>query len=392
MKWSSAIDTSPLLETAIDQAASQILADLDDQQPDLVIAFTSGRYADCHHVPELLSETFPTACVFGCAAPGVIGAGREVEDRPAVSLTAAILPGVRILGHHLDTGEVPKLYAQQRIWEDAVRMTAAQQPSFVVLSDPFGFDIETYLRGLDRTFPLAPKVGALAAAQSAHSTCLYLNNHLYHSGAITLSLTGDIELDPVVAQGCRPIADPMFVTASRDNLVLDLDGKLPRDVLAEIFERLTPQDREIFSRSLLLGVATRTDVSQYGPGDFLIRSILGVDPESGALWANMHVPVKSVVQLHLRDAPTSAYDLERTLTRARSANAHGPAAGALLFSSTARGTNLYGEPDHDSNAFRRLVADVALGGCFCSGGIGPVDATSYVHGFGSAFAVFRRRL
>ena len=43
MKWSSAIDTSPLLETAIDQAASQILADLDDQQPDLVIEYLPAK-------------------------------------------------------------------------------------------------------------------------------------------------------------------------------------------------------------------------------------------------------------------------------------------------------------------------------------------------------------
>jgi small ligand-binding sensory domain FIST len=52
---------------------------------------------------------------------------------------------------------------------------------------------------------------------------------------------------------------------------------------------------------------------------------------------------------------------------------------------------LYGQPDHDSNAFRRLVADMPLGGFFCSGEIGPIHNATYLHGYTSAFAVFREK-
>ena len=65
--------------------------------------------------------------------------------------------------------------------------------------------------------------------------------------------------------------------------------------------------------------------------------------------------------------------------------------GALLFSCTGRGMGLYGQTDHDSNAFRRLVADVPVGGFFCDGEIGPVHNSTYVHGYTSAFAVFSER-
>jgi small ligand-binding sensory domain FIST len=116
-----------------------------------------------------------------------------------------------------------------------------------------------------------------------------------------------------------------------------------------------------------------------------------MDPQSGALWVNAHVPPNSVVQFHLRDASTSAYDLERALTRYRASTLSAASSGALLFSCAGRGMGLYGQTDHDSNAFRRLVADVPVGGFFCEGEIGPVHNSTYVHGYTSAFAVFSER-
>ena len=62
--------------------------------------------------------------------------------------------------------------------------------------------------------------------------------------------------------------------------------------------------------------------------------------------------------------------------------------GALLFSCLGRGAHLYGEPDHDSRAFAQEVGEVALGGFFCNGEIGPVGDTTYLHGYTSSFGLF----
>ena len=94
-----------------------------------------------------------------------------------------------------------------------------------------------------------------------------------------------------------------------------------------------------------------------------------------------------MVQFHLRDARTSAADLDELLGRYARAARH----GALLFSCLGRGEHLYGEPDHDTDAFRRHVGDVPLGGFFCNGEIGPVHGTTFLHGYTSAFGLFRPR-
>lgn len=393
MRWASAVDTDTSLTSAVERAAETVFLGLGRQEPDLLIVFVSGEHAPGFDaVCELLRREFEGAFLFGCCAGGVIGGGREVEDRPAVSVTGALLPGVRLKGTHIDAAQVPPVYAEARVWEDTLRITANQQPSFLILADPFSFETEAFVKGLDRVYPLAPKIGGLASgAQQVGGTALYLGNQVYHSGCITLALTGNIDVDMVVAQGCRPVGDPMFVTAAHENLIRELDGHAPRDVLAELFERLPPADRELFSQSLFMGLAMRTDTSQYLPGDFLIRNILGMDPQSGALWVSANVPANSVVQFHLRDAATSAYDLERTLTEYRDAHTVAPDAGALLFSCSGRGVGLYGQADHDSNAFRRLVGEVPLGGFFCNGEIGPIQNATYLHGYTSAFAVFREK-
>jgi small ligand-binding sensory domain FIST len=299
---------------------------------------------------------------------------------------------VKLRGLHLDAAQVPPLYAEPRVWEDTLHLTATQQPSFLVLADPFSFETETFVRGLDRVYPNAVKVGGLASgARQVGGSALYLGQQVHHSGAITLAMTGNIQMDAVVAQGCRPIGDPMFVTAAHENLIREIDGRAPRDVLSGLFERLSPADRDLFSQSLFLGLAMRADVSEYGPGDFLIRNILGMDPQSGSLWVNADVPNKSVVQFHLRDATTSALDLERALMSYRRSQHALSASGALLFSCAGRGMGLYGQADHDSNAFRRLIADVPIGGFFCDGEIGPVQTATHLHGYTSSFAVFRER-
>lgn len=393
MRWASAVDTDNSLRAAVEHAAETVFLGLGRQEPDLAVVFISAEHA-AHFdaLPALLQREFENVFIFGCCGGGVIGGGREIEDRPAVAITGAVLPGVRLKGTHLDAAQVPPVYAEARAWEDALRITASQQPSFLMLADPFSFEAETYIKGMDRIYPLAPKIGGLASgARAVGGTALYLGSQVYHSGCITLALTGNIDIDMVVSQGCRPIGDPMFVTSAHENLVRELDGRSPRDLLSDLFERLPASDRDLFSQSLHMGMAMRTDAGEVTSGDFLVRGILGMDPQTGALWVSANVPSNSVVQFHLRDAATSAMDLERALTTYKASHLVAPDAGVLLFSCQGRGIGLYGQADHDSNAFRRLVADLPIGGFFCEGEIGPIHNATFLHGYTSAFAVLQEK-
>jgi small ligand-binding sensory domain FIST len=47
--------------------------------------------------------------------------------------------------------------------------------------------------------------------------------------------------------------------------------------------------------------------------------------------------------------------------------------------------------DHDSRLVREALGDVPLGGFFGNGEIGPVHRRTFLHGYTSAFAMFRRK-
>lgn len=393
MQWASVIATERGLTEAIAQGADRLLEALGGREPDLVMVFVGQHYAaQFPALPGLLRREFDNATLFGCLGINVIGGGRECEDHPAVSLMGAVLPDVRIRGIHLDQQDLPPTYAEPKQWQSALQLTDETPECLLLLADAFSFPSDGFLKGLDRALPSALKIGALASGvEQTNVPCLLLNDKVYASGVTLLSLSGNIKVDAIVAQGCRPVGEPMFANATHENLILELDGKIPREVLTDLYAKLSRADRKLFTDSLFIGVAMESQREQYRAGDFLVRTILGLDPHSGALWINSYVPKNSVVQLHLRDAQTSAFDLEQLLKHYRASPESSHASGALLLSCLGRGAQLYGHPDHDSNALRQYIGDVPIGGFFSNGEIGPVHGATHLHGFTSIFGVFRQK-
>ena len=181
----------------------------------------------------------------------------------------------------------------------------------------------------------------------------------------------------------------MFLTRCDRNIVWELDGQQPLAVLRELHDRLDARDRELARHSLFVGIAMKEDRHEYQQGDFLIRNLVGIDSASGALAVGAKLEENSVAQFHLRDAKTSAEDLEELLGRYEQACGTARPEASLLFSCLGRGQFLYGQPDHDSDLFRRHFGAIPPGGFFCNGEIGPVHGTTFLHGYTSAFGLFR---
>jgi small ligand-binding sensory domain FIST len=308
----------------------------------------------------------------------VIGGGREVEFEAALSLTGAVLPDVTVRAFHLP--------AEASDWTDDHLGPAEQEPDFVVFPDPFTTDANQLMAWLDERFPASVKIGGLSSGgRSPGDAMLFLDDEVHRSGTVGIALTGNVEVDTIVAQGCRPIGSPMFVTRCDRHLLYQLDGRSAIGVVETLYSRLSPDDQKLFRSSLFLGLVMQDAQEIYEQGDFLIRNLVGVDPDMGALAVAAPLHDGQVVQFHLRDADTSADDLRELLSRHQYASP----SGALLFSCLGRGKGLYGEPDHDSGLFEHQMGAVPLGGFFCSGEIGPVHGQTFIHGYTSSFALFR---
>ena len=392
MKWASAISELSTLQEALEQCAASIRDQL-GEAPQLAVAFVSPHYQqDYASVGPMLSELLGAGHTFGCSGGGIIGAGLEVEQRPALSVTAAALPGVDIEAFHLDGDKLPDLDAGPDKWTELLGVSEDQEPQFVLLADPFSFPVQNLIMGLDFAYPRAAKIGGLASgAQRPGDNALFLDGEVHGSGAIGLALHGNITVDTVVAQGCRPIGDPMRITSSQRNILGELDGKPPMAVLQDLFRTLSERDRQLMGHSLFLGVVMDEFIDTPVQGDFLIRNVVGMDQRTGALAIGEMLKEGQLVQFHLRDADTSAQDLTFVLERYAAENRENEVPGALLFSCLGRGEYLYGRPNHDTDIFRDKLGQVPLGGFFCNGEIGPVGGTTFLHGYTSSFGLFRSR-
>src|SRR5207302_1774178 len=128
--------------------------------------------------------------------------------------------------------------------------------------------------------------------------------------SVGLALSGDVTFDVVVAQGCRPIGQPLIVTKSEGHILYELGGKQPLEVLREVISGLSSDDQELARHSLFAGVAMNERGSHFLRGDYLIRNIMGYDAQSGALMIGATLHVGQTLQFQLRDAKTSDEDLK----------------------------------------------------------------------------------
>jgi len=399
MQWANALSTRPSLEAAVADVVERASSSL--QAPaDLGLVFISSAFTSEYPrlLPLLQERLSETTVLIGCGGGGIVGMTQwgqmqELEGSPALSLSLAHLPDVKVQAFHVVAEELPDLDSPPDAWVEVIGVPPADQPQFILLSDPFSSGINDLLQGLDFAYPGAVIVGGQASGSSRPGrTGLFCNNRLYRSGTVGVALSGNIVLETIVAQGCRPIGKPYVVSKGERNIVLELNEQPPLEVLRDLIESLSDADRHLAEHSLFIGVARNEFKQDLEQGDFLIRNLLGVDPQLGAIAIGDRVRPGQRIQFHLRDAQTSAEDLEWLLQRYQKQTQEHPekVAGALMFSCLGRGEGLYGQPNFDSQLFSRYLSDIPLGGFFCGGEIGPVGGSTFLHGYTSVFGICRQ--
>lgn len=402
MKWASALSLETDGVGAVTDAVLDLRSKLGNRRPDVAFLFVSPHHRQLYQaiVATVLRRLAP-GHLLGCTGEGVIGAGHEAEQVPALALAAAVLPGVELKAIRLTDKALPGPDCGPRRWEEALGLKASAGPQFVLLADPFSIHVENLLAGLDFAYPQAVKIGGVASGlRRPGQNALFMDNYCFSDGAVGLALTGDVHIETLVAHGCRPFGPVFSITKCERNTLYELDRRPALDVLRALYRRASARDQHLMPTSLHLGLLMDPfKLGPPGPGDFLIRTPVGLDRRRGALVIAALLHEGQTVQFHLRDPKAASEDLTAALrgfstTRFSAQKSDAlppPPRGALLFSCLGRGKRLFGAADHDAHAFRAELGDVPLAGLFCNGEIGPVGGNTYLHGFTSCFGVFRTK-
>jgi small ligand-binding sensory domain FIST len=372
--------------TAIEAALSEALVPLHGETPDLLFVFASAVFSE--HYGELLATTLERSQaheVVGCSASGVIAGEREIEDEPGISVLALRLAAdslVRV--QHVTPGDAET----RNDWTDRLALAASECGGLIVLGDPFTANVDALVGRLERAYPGVPIVGGLATgAAGAQRTFVFRGNQVASSGAIVIGLGGATGLRPVVSQGCEPIGEPWTITEVAGHIVKGIGGRPAYQVLVDTVRGLDRDKQQRANGNVLIGLAMNEYRERFGRGDFLIRNLMGADPDSGSIAIAAHAAVGQTLQFQIRDGRAADEELRHML----GVQAAQTPAAAVLFACNGRGVGLFGAPDHDARTVRDVLGPLPLAGLFCNGEIGPVGSRTFVHGFTASLALIEPR-
>src|SRR5439155_7747315 len=227
-------------------------------------------------------------------------------------------------------------------------ITADEANGWLVFGDPFTFKIDTWLSTWNEAYPNCPVLGGLASGDySAQQTQLYLNGQVYEAGALALSLGGDVTLHSVISQGCTPIGETWTITKADRNLIYQIGNRPAYEVLVETLNKLPFEEKQRLRGNLFMGLVVNEYLEEFHRGDFLIRNLIGADPNSGVIAVGAFPRVGQTIQFQRRDAAAGTEDMEALLQATTKKLGKTPVYGACLCSCNGRGKGMFGRSNHD---------------------------------------------
>ena len=394
--WKTSLSTDPDADVALNELLSTLGAE--NETPDVAFLFVGMEHAGSFtEIAKRASERMPETKMMALVGGGIVGGGSEVDQSnlPAMSIMSGVLPkgsNVNLFSFNELTNPPPNDPADS-FWTDLRLTKEGRPPSFLLFVDPWS-PIETILSGLHGSVV----AGGISVPANAQPTVAMNGQALPQGSAVAIQFTGTFGVQAIASQGCRPVGPIFTVTSNIGNALEELDGIPALEQLQSVASDASEEDRKLMSTAgYLVGIASEGDELT----DFLIRQIIGFQPDKGAVVIGARVKTGDRVRFHVRDAKAAKEDMllqmDRTKTErlfAGRANCGTPVA-ALQISCVARGQGMFGIPNVDLNYIASLFEDdqfnPPVAGFFANGEIGPVGIAgfneqhtidgTYMHGF-----------
>jgi small ligand-binding sensory domain FIST len=380
-RWTGGWDVAGLREFA-----ENLRLQLGEQQPvtfGLVFA-TPGFFEQAGDLLEVLRVHGRIPVLAGCSSPGLVAGGEEHEEGEGVVLALYALPGATVRTLVLPGGEGDGTARARASGFDPAGVTG-----WLAFLEPFRTDPEAWINGWQSAFPGAPIYGGLAMGSGGEPRAqVYCNGTVLEEGGVVLAFTG-VRVLGAVAQGCTPVGETWTITRVEGNIVHRIGNRPAFAVLEETFTELNDDLKQRSRGNFFAGLVVDEYRDAHQRGDFLVRSLLGADPGSGALAVGALPRVGQTLQFQLRDAAAADEDMRRALSRLRDEVKRATVYGGCLCVCAGRGKELFGQADHDAGLVQQIIGPTTnIAGFFCNGEIGPVGSRSFVHGHTAALLLF----
>jgi small ligand-binding sensory domain FIST len=336
-------------------ALSACLAQLDGDadRANLGFVYVADPFSEAFdQIVGTLAATTGVANWVGTTATGVIATGQEYADGAAIVVLLGHFPEG---GFALFDGTGDASGVGERVWTDG-------QAAFgVVHGDARQAGVVDQLRDL------AERSGAflVGGLTSSRVSPLQVSGGMTAGAVSGVLFSERIPVVTAVSQGCTPIGKMHEVTSCYRNIVLALDGRPAIDVLKEEIGDLLARNLDRAAGYIHVALPVRGS----DRADYVVRNLLGVDAERGALAIGEMVGQGDPLMLVRRDGESANEDLRRMLDDLANRSSGRAIRAALYYSCVARGPHMFGPGSVEARMIRDTFGSVPLVGFFCDGEI-----------------------
>jgi small ligand-binding sensory domain FIST len=385
--WSDGMNEAGLADWA-----RRLRARLPAKTVSLGLVFMSPKFfPHAEQVLEILRLHAQIPLLAGCSGGGLVANSEELESAGGLVLALYSLPGAKLKGVRF-TQEQVEAADGENYWPVENGLTKEQVNGWLAFIDPFHLDAESWLRSWNKNYSGTPVFGGLASGNFPEPLAqVYLDGEVFEDGGVAIAVGGEVALAGVISQGCTPIGEAWTLTRVEQNLIRNIANRPAYAVLSETVQNLPPEEQRKVQGNLHIGLVVNEYLDEFHRGDFLVRNLLGGDPNSGVLQVGALPRMGQTIQFQRRDAAAAAEDLAELLADEKTRLAGTEIYGGCLFCCNGRGKNLFGRPSHDSELVQTHFGPTGIAGFFCNGEIGPIGDKNFLHGFTASLALFVKK-
>ncbi len=379
-------------EAGLADWARRLRARLPAKTVSLGLVFMSPDFfSHAETVLEILRLHAQIPVLVGCSGGGLVANAEELENTNGLVLALYSLPGAKLKGIRFTQEQVEAADGED-FWPVETGLAPDKVNGWLAFVDPFHLDGEKWLRSWNQNYSGVPVYGGLASGNfpEPHAQ-VYLNGEVFEDGGVAIAVGGDVTLAGVISQGCTPIGEAWTLTRVEQNLIRNIANRPAYTVLTETVQSLPAEEQRKVAGNLHIGLVVNEYLDEFHRGDFLVRNLLGGDPNSGVLAVGALPRMGQTIQFQRREAAAASEDLNELLAREKTRLADTEIYGGCLFCCNGRGKNLFGRPSHDAELVQAHFGPTGIAGFFCNGEIGPIGDKNFLHGFTASLGLFVKK-
>lgn len=370
------------------RTADALLEKLGTPRADAIIVF-----ATWHHQPRfeaglaLLRERTGAQVVVGGGTYGVVSSEVEIEQTHALAAVAVRSDSIEFVAQflNLEEGSAQAAFKIARRWVDDDAPTRAG----VLIADPRGFDADAFVHEFEQACGTRTLVGGLVSGSPTDMDPLEIcgtraaPNHI-----AALLVRGSVRCETIVTTCCEPIGPALSVAEVDNHQILKLGKQTPLEVLQQIVQSVPGAAEAAKAGNIFGGYMIDTKKTEPGRGDYLVRNLISLDQNTGAVGLVQKPYVGQPFSFQRRAANVAIEDFADRLDRVRESLGGRLPLFGLYFDCMGRGKSLYQSPSMDVSIIRKHLGVFPLTGFHGNGEIGPGGGRTLLYNYAGVLALF----